>query len=114
MSLGMLKHCVFEALDNDPIYGDDLSIVTFINLVQQLFDAGLMLTAMAEPFDVSFAHDFANLYSKPIRLGVQLHDVTMWRVPSKRHWANGTCIAASWKEQRIRNMADLAVRLSTK
>ena len=71
----MLKHCVFEALDNDPIYGDDLSIVTFINLVQQLFDAGLMLTGMAEPFDVSFAHDFANLYSKPIRLGVQLHDV---------------------------------------
>jgi hypothetical protein len=75
MSLGMLKHCVFEALDNDPIYGDDLSIVTFINLVQQLFDAGLMLTGMAEPFDVSFAHDCANLYSKPIRLGVQLHDV---------------------------------------
>jgi hypothetical protein len=71
----MLKHYVFEALESDPIYGDDLSIITFINLVQQLFDAGLMLTRMAEPFDVSFAHDFANLYSKPIRLGVQLHDV---------------------------------------
>ena len=75
MSVGMLRHYVFEALDNDPIYGDDLSIDVFFNLVQQLFDAGLMLTGTAEPFDVSSAHNFANLYSKPIRLGVHLHDV---------------------------------------
>lgn len=75
MSVGMLRHYVFEALDNHPIYGDDLSIDVFFNLVQQLFDAGLMLTGTAEPFDVSSAHNFANLYSKPIRLGVHLHDV---------------------------------------
>ena len=74
MTLGMLKKYVFESLDSDMYDEDLMSIDTFSNLVQQLFDAGLLLAGTAEPFDVS-AHSFSNLYSMPIRVGVQLYDV---------------------------------------
>ncbi len=74
MTLGMLKKYVFQSLDKDLYDEDELSIDNFSSLVQQLFDAGLLLSGTAEPFDVS-AHGFASLYAMPIRVGVQLHDV---------------------------------------
>jgi len=74
LTLGMLKNYVFESLKDDVYDEDMLSIDVFGGVVQQLFDAGLLLSGTAEPLDVA-AHNFSSLYSMPIRLGVQLHDV---------------------------------------
>lgn len=75
MTMGMLKNYVFESLSGDNMFDDDMDIDTFNGLVQQLFDAGLLLSGTAEPFDISSQYNFTNLYSMPIRLGVHLHDV---------------------------------------
>jgi cell division control protein 6 len=71
--LGKLKNFCSAALRED-LYDEDLSVDTFAGLVQQLFDAGLLLSGQVEPMDVSM-HDYSSLYSMPIRLGVQLYDV---------------------------------------
>jgi cell division control protein 6 len=71
--LGKLKNLCSAAL-REEMYDEDLAIDTFFGLVQQLFDAGLLLSGHVDPMDVSM-HDYSSLHSMPIRLGVQLYDV---------------------------------------
>ena len=73
LTLGTLKRYVQDAMADDMMF-DDVSIDDFSMLVQQLFDAGLLLSGTAEPFDVS-ALNFDSLHHMPIRVGVQLYDV---------------------------------------
>jgi hypothetical protein len=75
LTLGMLKGYVFAAMENEMYDDDMLSIETFGSMIQQLFDAGLLLAGTSEPFDASSQNSFASLFSTPIRVGVQLEDV---------------------------------------
>lgn len=71
--LGKLKNFCYAAA-REEIFDDNLSDETFFDLVQMLFDAGLLLSGTAERMDVS-TYDYDSLHTMPIRLGVQLHDV---------------------------------------
>lgn len=71
--LGKLKTFCYAAL-REEIFDDNLTDETFRDLVQMLFDAGLLLSGTAQQMGVS-SYDYQSLYAMPIRLGVQLYDV---------------------------------------
>ena len=70
--LGTLQKYCYRAMETE--LEMDVSLEDFSGLVQQLFDAGLLLSGTPEPLDVSTL-SFSSLYDQPVRLGVQLHDV---------------------------------------
>ena len=78
MTVGLLRDFSMKALSEDELRGDELDLSVFIDLLQQLFDAGLMLHPNhhtdAYPFNVA-APPNHNLFSTPISLGVHLCDV---------------------------------------
>lgn len=79
MTVGLLKEFSMKALSEDELYGNDFSLSVFSDLLQQLFDAGLLLhpnhNTDANPFDVAASFANHNLFSTPISLGVHLYDV---------------------------------------
>lgn len=74
ISLGRLKTFCTEASSHN-LFDDELNIETFLTIVEQLVDAGLLLTGTRGPIEGFNGHSMAEIQSLPVRLGMQLQDV---------------------------------------